>query len=269
MKILLMGVGYVGMPLLISLQDRGYEVYVTTTQALRVDSLKKHTKNVLLLKPEDHDEGLAHYMDLCDAMIVMVAPDSTHDYRSTYLQTAQRITKQLEGRKKPFSLIYTSSTSVYEGIEAAWATEELALVPSSEKASLLLETEKTFGSWGNSCILRLGGIFGPGREICRRAKYFSGKEIAGSGQEPTNHIHVDDIIAAIIFSLEKVLVGVYNLVCDDHPTRKELYDHLCKDLGLPLPLWNPDLPILRGGYRVSNHKITEAGFSLTRSLARL
>jgi hypothetical protein len=100
----------------------------------------------------------------------------------------------------------------------------------------------------------MGGIYGPGREIEKRALNITGKQMQGSGEEYTNHIHLEDILRALKFCLEKHLKGVYHLVNDSHPSKKELYGQG--------PIWSSKHSGL--GYRVSNQKIKEAGFVLSR-----
>lgn len=244
-----MGAGYVGMALLKSLQHQEHEIYVTTTKPEKVDLLKPYAKKVILLKSLN---DLEEILPLCDGMILLIAPKNKERYEATYLNTAKVISSILKNRKKPFYLLYTSSTSVYEGIENEWATEDLALNPTSENTKILLETEKLLLEYPSTCILRLGGIFGPNREISKRSLYFAEKEIAGSGDEPTNHIHLDDIVSGILFCLEHLLNGIYNLVNNDHPTRKELYPTSCR--------WNENLPHMKKKYKVSNLKILKKGF---------
>lgn len=255
-----MGAGYVGMALLNYLQNQSHEIFITTTQENRVEDLKQYGQQVLVL-PSSENKDLKKLIDSCDGMIILVAPKNSQNYEETYLHTAKTISSALRDRSTPFYLLYTSSTSVCEGLEE-WVTEEMVLHPKSENAKILLETERQYLNCGAvTCILRLGGIYGPERELIERAKRFSGKELAGTGNEPTNHIHLDDIVSAIGFCLDHALKGIYHLVNDDHRTRKELYSDLCQFIDLPGPIWNPNLPLERkGGYQVSNNKIKNAGF---------
>lgn len=252
MKLLVMGAGYVGIALLQQLQQLHYTVVVTTTQADKVESLQQYAGEVILLSSGD-DTPLQKAIRECDAMIVLIAPKNKASYEDTYLKMAKKIAGILHDRKSPFYLLYTSSTSVYEGIREEWATEELELTPPSENGKILLEAEKWILKHPNSCVLRLGGIFGPQRELSKRALHFSGKEFPGAGDVPTNHIHRDDIVCGILYCLKEQLKGIYNLVNDDHPTRKGLYSRLCKEQSVVPPLWS-DNPQQRG-YKVCNKKI--------------
>lgn len=262
MKLLVMGIGYVGMALLNSLQHEELEVYATTTQRSKVELIQPFVKEVILLDPDDESQ-LEALVKICDGIVVMVAPKNNQNYEKTYLRTAKTLSRLIKKRAKQPYLLYTSSTSVYENIPNEWATEDLILSPLSQNGKILLETEQVFSDCSNPCILRLGGIFGPNREISRRAFFLSGKEVPGTGEEPTNHIHVDDIVSVILYCLKHQLTGIYNLVNHEHPTRNELYTRLCQNLSIPNPIWNPSLPSGKGSYKVSNQKILETDMAIS------
>lgn len=247
MKILMVGIGYVGEQILQQFQN--HQVVVTTTSEEKVEKLKSLSSEVFLL-PDFPGS-------LFDVVIVTVAPKRGTSYAETYLKTAQMLIKNLK-RPLPF-LIYTSSTSVYEG-NTGDVTEEVLLKSHLENSRILQSTEELLLEHfkENACILRLGGIYGQGREIAKRALYFSGKKMQTTGKEPTNHIHRDDIVRAVLFCMQKRCSGVYNLVNDSHPSRKELYEKLCAHQHLPLPIFGNEE---EKGYRVSNAKIKAEGFT--------
>ena len=265
MKLIIFGAGYVGSALLKDLQTRDYQIYITTTQEKRVDELKSLGKEVFIINDK------TDFRDLilpCDGMIVLVAPGQLKSYEETYLNTAQKIASTLKDRKKPFFLLYTSSTSVCEGVQEDWITEGTPLNPISENGKILLKTEQIYLESGvEACILRLGGIYGPNRTLLDRAKRFSGKIMNSSGDEPTNHIHLDDILRAILFCLDHTLKGVYHLVNDDHRTRKVLYTSLCQIAHLQPPIWSSMTS--HKGYKVSNSKIKKAGFSFAHPMLQI
>jgi nucleoside-diphosphate-sugar epimerase len=90
----------------------------------------------------------------------------------------------------------------------------------------------------------------------------AGQQLSGTGTEATNHIHLDDVVEAIKFSHAHTLKGLYHLVNDDHPSRSELYGALCRQRGLPPPIWGAASDQGHvGGYKVCNCKIKAMGFT--------
>ena len=262
MKLIIMGAGYVGMALLHHLQTLPHEIFITTTHKERVIALSQYG-HVLPLDATSNT-ALKELIDSCDGMVVLVAPCNSQNYEETYLNTAKKIYSSLKDRRTPFYLVYTSSTSVCEGVQSEWVTEDMPLNPQSKNGKILIETERCYLSCDASvCLLRLGGIYGPGRELTDRARRLSGKEMPGKGNESTNHTHLEDIVNAIAFCLKHSLSGIYHLVNDDHPTRNELYSSLCQSMMIPNPIWNPNLSEGKiKSYKVSNQKIKETGFNL-------
>lgn len=256
-----MGVGYVGTRLVLGLKSRGYELVLTTTTASKVERLKEFTDEVLLIQPTVECDLLKKAIHESDGMIILISPKEGRGYEETYLHTAQLVMSYVKERKAPFYLLYTSSTSVYEGIDDEWATEDMKLHPLSPHSRILLETENEYVTHPTSCILRLGGIYGPGRTLEDRARKMSGTKLPRSGDEPTNHIHVDDIVSAIQFCLNRRLTGIYNLTNDDHQSRKVLYGEICQSLGILFPQWSDGAQgKLHRGYKVSSLKIQSEGY---------
>ncbi len=220
-----MGSGYVGTALLT--YPKPFSCYATTTSKEKLERLEQIAQKACLFSTEDPSK-LSSILEECDGLILLIAPKKNSSYEKTYLETARAIFSTLQTRKRPFYLIYTSSVSVYE--------------KNSPTAKILLETEKTLLACKSAliqvAILRLGGIYGPGRELEKRALQLSGKMLEGTGEEPTNHIHLDDILKALCFCIQKRLEGIFDLVAQDHPTRKELYETLCSKLKVPPPLWS-------------------------------
>lgn len=265
MQFLVLGAGYVGQSLLTRGLSTPCTFLASTTSQVKIESLDLLAKEVFLFTGKEIDK-LSAALEASDAVGVFVAPNTSfarNSYQDTYLETANILAKTLKGRKKPLHLIYTSSTFVYEN--SSDGLEDSILHPSQEKANILLQTEKAYLNCQNeyisTCILRLGGIYGPGRELEERAKKVSGKTLEGSGQEPTNHIHLEDILSAIEFCITRPLKGIYNLVNDDHTTRNDLYRHLSTSLHIPPPKWNPETRPTHGcNLAISNQKIKNEGF---------
>lgn len=258
MKIMLLGAGYVGTRLLIH-WDRSEDRFValTTTPEKQAPLEKIPCVEKVIVGP--YGEAL----ESCQGLIVCVAPKVGSSYESTYLETAEHVQHLVKERTKPLYIVYTSSTSVYGKQTEEWIDETTPPQPQSPESKILLQTEQTYLACASDtvkvCLLRLGGIYGPGRELKARAERLSGKELPGSGAQPTNHSHVDEIIHAIEFCFTHQLEGIYNLVADVHPTRAELYGELCAEP----PTWNPNNLSMHGSNScISNEKIKQAGYAL-------
>ncbi len=266
MRILLIGTGYVGMALLSSWKNPSDRFLATTTTESKLEEIgsKKVVESPALIKINNNTD-LKPVLDRCDALIITVAPKDGAGYRETYMETALCLSRALKGRNKPLFLLYTSSTSVYGNHESELVDETSNRVPLSERSEILSEVEDIYLSCSSQkievCILRLGGIYGPLRTLEQRARKMSQKKMDGSGQEPTNHIHIEDITNAIEFCVMNNFSGIYNLVNDDHPDRKTLYNAVCKQIDICPPEWKSTFSSCRSTNAVvSNEKIKKAGY---------
>ena len=101
-----------------------------------------------------------------------------------------------------------------------------------------------------TCVLRLGGIYGPGKDIPSFIRSASGQPVPKNGNHINAWVHLDDIVRGVDFALQRRLRGIYNLVDDLQLTRRELSNALCDDEGLPPVIWeNHDRPGARGVQR--------------------
>lgn len=271
-NILILGCGYVGSALAKTLHEKGYQVETTTRSPQKVEILSTFSDKVHLIENLD-DRKLAPMAANKDAIFLTVAPsysfqNNTETYQETYLNTAKALLNTLQALQAKCQLIYTSSTSVYNGFrsEARVVTEDLLLSPVTEEAMILLETENTLLQYLNTCILRLSEILGPDRELYRRLAKMT-VPLPGSGDNITNAADVRDIVKALQLVLEKQLNGIYNICNDEHPKRKDLYEQICMQHHLPMVQWDPKFPSRHGGlYTVSNQKIKGEGMVFNYSL---
>ncbi len=266
MKIGIMGCGYVGQALASKWKQEGHYVSVTTRKPERVASLQAFANEIYLL----NSQPLATFLSQQEALLISVAPDSSSDYATTYLQTARQVAEQVIKSPSLQQIFYTSSTSVYGDHQGEWVDEALPLVPTHEKTKILYEAEKILLNCPSNhlsvCILRLGEIYGPGREIEHRLRRMQHQSFAGKGDSYTNLIHLTDIIQALDFALRHCLHGIYNLCSDFHLPRRLFYDKVCQQEGLGPIRWDPSQDNFHvGNKRVSNQKIKQAGFTFTHS----
>lgn len=263
MKVAIIGCGYVGSAVAQQWQAQGLDVLVTTTREERVAELSKIASRVVVLTGTDP----ARLTDvLCDRQVVLlcVASKRGASYADTYLSTAKTMAKVLPHTPVE-QLIYTSSCSVYGEHHGSWVSELMPPMPITDNGKIIEQTEETLLSATSPqrkmCVLRLGGIYGPGRTLEKIYSRAAGTTRPGKGEEATNWVHLSDIVSGIDWAREKQLSGLYNLVQDEVPMVKDLIGRVCDRHNLAPVTWDESQPSTRKNVRVSNAKIKATGYS--------
>lgn len=264
----ILGCGYVGRRLAEDWLHQGLNVTTTTTTPAKVDDLKTIGQmthpNVVVIRGDDA-KALETLLSNQTVLLVAVASQGKRSYQDTYLATAQTLAQVLP-HTTIRQVIYTGSFGVYGNHGGHWVTEDTAIAPATDNAQVMADAEHALLSIASEqqrvCILRLGGIYGPGRELLKIFRRRSGTVMAGDGKDPSNWIHLDDIAGAIDFARTHQLQGIYNLVQDTILSRRELLDRLFETYHLPGVHWDPSLPGRRShSVKVSNQKIKNAGYT--------
>jgi hypothetical protein len=114
-------------------------------------------------------------------------------------------------------VVYLSSVGVYADHAGAWIDETADVIHDDTRRGLRTHAET---AWQKTCcdrlrILRLAGIYGPGRNAFVNLASGRAHRIVKQGQV-FNRIHVEDIAQAIAAAADYPHGGVWN-VCDDEP----------------------------------------------------
>lgn len=142
------------------------------------------------------------------------------------------------GDALPQRIVYISTSGVYGDRGGEWVNEDAPPRPASDRARRRLAAEDMLRAWEARhrqpvVILRVGGIYGPGRlplERVRRGEPVLRESACGY----TNRIHADDLAAVCIAAAARGH-GTYN-VSDGHPGTMTDYFNLVADLyRLPRP----------------------------------
>lgn len=271
MNIIIIGCGYVGMALAQHLQNMGHIITATTTTQERIEELEKVANQALILKSCDQ-EILQTILPNQDVIFLTIAPTAKQQvdaemYEETYLHTANNLVLALKHLPNIKQLIYTSSSAVYGNSKVAWVNELSPVAPTNRHGEILNETEQILLSASREdlkiCILRLGAIYGPGRDFKKRFTKLAGTTRPGTGNHFTNWIHLDDIVSASEFALNHQLQGIYNLVSDVPITARELFKQFCDRYELPGVEWDAsDTTESSNNRRISNQKIKAAGYQI-------
>ncbi|MGB7100627.1 MAG: SDR family oxidoreductase [Xanthobacteraceae bacterium] len=123
--------------------------------------------------------------------------------------------------KRLQSIVYLSTVGVYGDHGGAWVDEATPPRPDSERARERLAVEQVWQTFGERAhkavaILRLAGIYGPGRNALVQITRGDARRIVKPGQV-FNRIHVGDIAQAIDAVFAHGAIGIFN-VADDEPS---------------------------------------------------
>jgi nucleoside-diphosphate-sugar epimerase len=141
---------------------------------------------------------------------------------------------ELKGMNSLAWLAYLSSTSVYGEHDGGWVTEATTPADARSVGIERLEAEQGWAAIASSlstanahrlCIMRLAGIYGPGRSaidtLLRRPVF---DRAGGAGAKLTSRVHVDDIVAALIAAAGHASAsGVYNIGDNLPASRDEVF----------------------------------------------
>jgi len=259
MRVLIAGCGDVGNVLATSLLQDGHRVYglkrdISTlpdgVQAVGADLLNPTTLGDL---PAD-----------IDSLVFMPTPARRDQaaYEDIFIRGWKNLIAAL--KKAPARTLLVSSTAVYGEANGAWVNEETRPRPTGFNGRVLLKMEQ-IASRNTKClvVVRISGIYGPGRERLIRLAASDGLEIQQSPSYYTNRIHRDDAAAALKHLLELEEPDALYLATDNQPApRYEVVGWLANRQGCVSPKGLVDENAGRGK-RVSNQKLRDSGFSVS------
>lgn len=239
MRVLIVGCGYVGLPLGAELVKQGHAVF-----GLRRSAAAELKAAGITPLPADltRAESLAGLPRDFDWVVNCVASGGggVGEYQQLYLQGTRNLVAWLAGSPlKKF--VYTSSTGVYGQNDGELVTEASPAQPESETAKVLVETEKVLLAAAReqnflAVILRVAGIYGPERGYLLKQYLRNEARLEGRGERILNMIHRADLIGVIIAALQRGRAGeIYNAVDDEPVTQLIFFEWLAGTLGKVLP----------------------------------
>lgn len=158
--------------------------------------------------------------------------------------------------RPPARFIYISSTGVYGQVDGDEVTEDSPCQPTREGGRACLAAEALLEQSAladRAIILRLAGIYGPGR-IPRSADIRNGAPIAAPAEGYVNLIHVDDA-AQIVLAMEALSPPRKYLVSDGHSVRRAAYyGELARLLSAPAPTFAAPDPHTHAAQRAGSDK---------------
>ena len=260
-RVLIAGCGYVGSATADLFHAAGWEVEGWTRSpesGIELSAKSYRVRAVDIAEPAAVEKAAG------DFEVVIHCASSrgggAESYRRVYFDGAKNLIEIL----RPGRFIFTSSTSVYAQTNGQWIDETSPAEPRHETGKILRQAEEFVRQEGGT-IVRLAGIYGPGRSALLR-KFLSGEaRLENGGGRYQNQAHRDDI-AAGLFYLATLPDDpeIVNVVDNEPLTQLECYTWLAEKLSRPVPPESASSGVRKRGTsnkQVSNRKLRALGWT--------
>ena len=168
---------------------------------------------------------------------------------------------------------YLSTIGVYGDRRGDWVDESASTQPVPERSRERVVAEDAWMEIGGAigipvAVLRLSGIYGPGRNAFVNLEKGTARRLVKPGQV-FNRIRVEDIGAATLLLANRGKGGVFNITDDEPAPPQDVITEAARLMGVAPPPEQPFetaelTPMARSFYgenkRVSNHRIKAEGF---------
>ncbi len=256
-SLLVVGFGYLGQKAAAKALQAGWKVYATSRQIEKkavIEAAGAEFVHFDITCPQNHDPLPASSAWLWSPAFDRRQGLPVHEVIVVGLERALNLSPWL-----PQKVIYTSTTSVYHQSDGDWVDETSPTWPRTDSGKANLEAEQLLKSWDmepdrQAIILRLSGLYGPGRWI-RRASIQAGEPIACEPETWLNLVHIDDAASACQAALESKESGTFCITDNQPILRRDFYETSARLLQAPAPSFTPPTsPDFAGNKRVSNRK---------------
>ncbi|MBW3099066.1 SDR family oxidoreductase [Pseudohoeflea coraliihabitans] len=275
MRLLVLGAGFSGKAILRELMPSVKAAAGTSRGDGGQAEIAATGATPLLYEGQGIGAELADVMRSATHLVVSIAPDATN---SDGAYGGDPVLADLAGglveRLPALEWVgYLSTVGVYGDQGGAWVDETVPCRPLSKRSLARLAAEQ---AWQRTClgaglplaILRLAGIYGPGRNALNNLAAGTARRIVKPGQV-FNRIHVDDIAGAVAHLATRGQAGIYN-IADDRPAPPQdvvAYAARLMSVDAPPEIAFDDAPLSPMGRsfygenkRVSNARIKAAGY---------
>ena len=239
MKALIIGLGWLGLPLASFLKQQNYSVAGTVRSAEKADRMRGldyqcYPFNLFEMQTT-HIEPSAIKGS---KVVINIAPGRKTIDASAYTTGLQALIDYLI-QHGAVHIIFVSTTSVfgnqpgrvYESTEPSPLTQ--SGIAHAQIESYLLNQHAQYSS-----VLRLAGLIGPNIDGSLRHPVFSliKREKLDAGQQQVNLVHQADVIALIYAIMQQGKTNeIFHACATEHPSRYDYYTWCAHTLGLDAP----------------------------------
>jgi len=261
-RLFVFGLGYSALAFVRSTQRQLAWIGGTVRDPDKAARLRSEGIDTIVFDGETASVGVAGALAKASHCLVSIAPGEGGDpvlaHHADDIMTAENLRW----------IGYLSTVGVYGDYGGAWVSERLTPHPRPGRSTRRLQAEAAWSALADNrgvplAILRIAGIYGPGRNALKSLADGKARRIVKPGQV-FNRIHVDDIAQAIAAALNKKADGIFNLADDAPAPPQDIVSFAAELMGVPPPpavsFEEADLsPMARSFYgdnkRVSNRRL--------------
>lgn len=268
MKLMIFGAGFSGLAIARALGGDCSFAGGTTRSEDRFAELSAAGLSPFLYEGEDLSDEIRAALAEVTHLLMSIAPDNEGDLLlRNFPDGLQPAMPKLEW------IGYLSTVGVYGDHDGAWVDEDMACRPVSRRSVARVRAEDQWAQLAPEAgvalaIIRLSGIYGPGRNALKTVADGEARRLIKPGQV-FNRIHVADIAGATALLARQCLGGIYNVTDDKPAPPQDVVEFAAKLMGVAPP---PEMDfetaelseMARSFYsenkRVSNARIKAAGY---------
>ena len=270
MHLVCFGLGYVGLRLARALVADGWTVTGTVRDPARAAQLCAPGLEVLAFDGAANNPALCERLAAASHVLGSIPPEDDGEDPALGALAAAGALPALRWAG------YLSTTGVYGDTGGAWVDEDSPLQPHHDKAGRRVAAEAAWQDWHARTgvpldILRLAGIYGPGRSPLDQVREGRARRIVKPDQV-FSRIHVDDIVAAIRACIARPNgVRTFN-ICDDEPAPpQDVIAHAAALAGVDPPPEEPyetaELSPTARRFYAANRRVSSARIKVALGLA--
>ena len=267
MRFFIFGAGYSGKAIGELALAQGHHAAGTTRSTEKAEMLRRAGIEPLLFDGSSLTQHIADALAATTHLVISIAPGEDDPVLAVARET-------IAARMPALRWIgYLSTVGVYGDHNGAWVDEDAACGPSTQRSQQRLDAEQAWIALGESsgrpvAVLRLSGIYGPGRNALVNLERGTARRIIKENQI-FNRIHVDDIAGATLHLAATDRGGIFNVTDSEPSPPQDVIEYAASLMDVPPPpaimFEDADLtPMARSFYgenkRVSNARIRREGY---------
>ena len=226
MRLFIYGFGYSARFIAPRVQSRHGRVVGTSRNAATREAMLR--QGVTAIDPTAH-AALESELRRADHLLIAAPPDRDG------CPAIAALSSLIAGRDRPLTWAgYLSTTGVYGDHGGRWVFEETQTTPKSPEGERRVAAESQWAGVADQqgfplAVLRLPGIYGPGRSPFERLREGSAERWDKPGQV-FSRIHVEDLATGVIAAMDRPRCGAIYHLCDDLPAAAEQVTAFAADL---------------------------------------